>query len=454
MDKEKLKKYSWIAILVLAVILISITYCFMLYRNQDLGLILNKVLNIIQPLTIGAVIAYIMKSTCNFFDRILTKWFMKPEKRDPKKTAKVINAVSVILAYIVWLTAIFLLLWIAIPQIIQSVITFIKNMQVMFPTYVNYVVEWERTFLADSDMLRPLFDRLVEGTIKWAETDLVAIITDFAKTRLLPGIITFIGSLVDIVIGLVISVFILLGRKTLAKKSVLFLHCIFKKDSTVKAIVAEFKYADRMFSGFLEGKVIDSTIIGLIYYIVLEILHIQYAPLIAVICGVTNIIPIFGPFIGAIPSAFIILTCEPIKVIPFIIFVFIIQFVDGYIIDPHIVGGNIKLSSFCVVFAVLLFGGLWGFVGLLVGVPTFAVIYDIFKKLSLHILKSRGKQDLIDKFYAEHGKKKKKKKSPQVAVAGAQPAENTAATAESDINKSSAEASEQNEADKKDNANV
>ena len=151
-----------------------------------------------------------------------------------------------------------------------------------------------------------------------------------------------------------------------------------------------------------------------------------YAPLVAVICGVTNIIPIFGPFIGAIPSGFIILTAEPIKVIPFVIFVFVIQFIDGYIIDPHIVGGNIKLSSFCVVFAVLLFGGLWGFIGLLVGVPTFAVIYDIFKKLSLFILKKRGKHDLIDKFYDDRDKKKKKKKGNQVAVAeGIAPSDGT-----------------------------
>jgi hypothetical protein len=181
----------------------------------------------------------------------------------------------------------------------------------------------------------------------------------------------------------------------------MLLHCIFQKEKTVNVIVDEFKYADKMFSGFLEGKVIDSTIIGLIYYIVLEIMNVPYPALVAVICGVTNIIPIFGPFIGAIPSGFIILTADPIKVIPFIIFVFVIQFLDGYIIDPHIVGGNIKMSSFCVVFAVITFGGLWGFMGLLVGVPTFAVIYDIFRKLSLYILKKRGKQNVIDKYKLE-----------------------------------------------------
>ena len=271
MDKEKLKKYSSIAVLVLAVTIISITYFFLLYRNRDISSVVVKIMGIIRPLLIGAVIAYIMKSTCNFFDRLLTKWFMRSGKRDPKKVSKTANALSVILAYIVWIIAVSLLLWIAIPQIIESMIAFFKNMQIVIPKYVDYIVEWERTFLADSDMLRPVFDKAIEATLQWAETDLVSMIISFATSNLIPWIIGFIGSIVDIVIGLVISVFILLGRKNLAKKSVLFLHCIFKSEKSVNVVVDEFKYADRMFSGFLEGKVIDSTIIGLIYYIVLSI---------------------------------------------------------------------------------------------------------------------------------------------------------------------------------------
>ena len=407
MDKEKLKKYSSIAILCLAVILLSITYFFFLYKNQRINETIGNVIAIVRPIIIGAVIAYIMKSTCNFFERLFVKALSRSGKRDPKSVAKTSNILSVICAYIIWIIAISLLLWIAIPQIIKSVITFYQNLRASLPGYIDFVVEWERTFLADNDFLRSIFDQIVEKVTTWASEDLIKIVQDFALKQLLPGLTAFAGILIDAVIGFIISIFILLGRKTLAKKSMLLLHCIFKKDNYVKAVADEFKYADRMFSGFLEGKVIDSTIIGILYYITLEILNVPYAPLVAVICGVTNIIPIFGPFIGAIPSGFIILTAEPLKVIPFIIFVLAIQLIDGYIIDPHIVGGNIKLSSFSVVFAVILFGGLWGFVGLLVGVPTFAVIYDIVKKISLHTLRKRGKQELIDNFYADQKKKKK-----------------------------------------------
>ena len=138
-----------------------------------------------------------------------------------------------------------------------------------------------------------------------------------------------------------------------------------------------------MFGGFLEGKIIDSAIIGLVYYIAITLMDIRYAALLALICGVTNIIPFFGPFLGAVPSGLIILMSEGdlLKLLYFLIFVCVIQFIDGNIIDPHIVGGNINISPFCVIFAVLFFGGLWGFGGLLIGVPTFAVIYDIVKKI-------------------------------------------------------------------------
>lgn len=401
MFNQKLRQYLSIATIILCVVLLSITFFFFLYRNQSINDTISLIFDILNPLILGAIFAYIMKSTCNFYERLFLKGISKSKKLSPKKIAGISNVLSIALTYITWFAIISLLLWIAVPQIIQSVTKFVNDMIVNIPEYITTLVEWEQRFLQDHEMLRPYFDKIVNGLIEWSNSDLIPQLQTFLSTALLPMVINFVGSIADIIIGLVISVFLLIGRKTLAKKSVLLLHCIFKKEKSVNVVVDEFKYADKMFSGFLEGKIIDSAIIGFIYFIVLEILDVPYAPLVAVICGVTNIIPIFGPFIGAIPSGLIILTADPIKVIPFVIFVFVIQFLDGYIIDPHIVGGNIKMSSFCVIFAVLLFGGLWGFVGLLVGVPTFAVIYDIFRKLSAYILKKRGKQDLLDQFQLE-----------------------------------------------------
>ena len=176
-----------------------------------------------------------------------------------------------------------------------------------------------------------------------------------------------------------------------------------------------------MFGGFLEGKIIDSAIIGLIYYIAITLMDIRYAALLALICGVTNIIPFFGPFLGAVPSGLIILMSEGdlLKLLYFLIFVCVIQFIDGNIIDPHIVGGNINISPFCVIFSVLFFGGLWGFWGLLIGVPTFAIIYDIVKKLIYHRLVKTGKKDILREHLNEFGKRK-----PRPATAEASPVGN------------------------------
>lgn len=421
MNKQTLKQYLWIAAIVLSVIFLSITYFFFLYRNQSINEGIEQFFDILNPLVLGAVFAYIMKSTCNFYEKKLLRVSLKSGKRSRAKVKKTVNWVAVVLTYITWIATISLLLLIAVPQIIQSVTKFVNEMIVKIPEYLEQLSVWEQNFLKDNEALRPYFDKAFEFLANWTVADLLPLLQNFVSSDLLPTIIKLFGSIMDIVIGLVISFFILLSRKTLAKRSFLFLHCIFKKDKAVNAIVDEFKYADKMFGGFLEGKVIDSAIIGTIYYIVLEIISVPYAPLVAVICGVTNIIPIFGPFIGAIPSAFIILTSDPFKVIPFVIFVFIIQFIDGYIIDPHIVGGNIKMSSFWVIFAVILFGGLWDFVGLLIGVPTFAVIYDIVKKVAIYVLKKRGKAALLEK-HCGSGEKK-------VAVAvGAPTAQETVAT--------------------------
>ena len=191
-----------------------------------------------------------------------------------------------------------------------------------------------------------------------------------------------------------------------------------------------------MFGGFLEGKIIDSTIVGILYFIALTLMDIRYAALLALICGVTNIIPFFGPFIGAIPSGLIILMSNDdafTKLIYFIVFVCVAQFIDGYFIDPHIVGGNIKMSPFAVIFAVLVFGGLWGFGGLLIGVPTFAVIYDIFRKMIFHHLRKTGKKDILKKYLEDSGKIKPKVPVAEAVAAAEAPVETPSSEANTSI---------------------
>lgn len=168
-------------------------------------------------------------------------------------------------------------------------------------------------------------------------------------------------------------------------------------------ILDEVKYADRMFGGFINGKILDSAIIGVLCYIVCLIVRFPSALLVSVIIGVTNVIPFFGPFIGAIPATLLILIQDPIKAIWFVLFVFILQQLDGNVIGPKILGNSTGLSSFWVLFAILLFGGLWGFVGMIVGVPLFAVIYDVVKKLVLFGLRRNGQTQMYDAYHDTFG---------------------------------------------------
>ena len=393
MNKRAFKRILSSSLVIFIGLALAVTYFFLIYKSDSLC-----------PFIIAMVLAYIMKSTCNLYEKLLTKPLSKSKKRTPHQTRKIANILAVVLTYITWTALISALLWIVIPQIVESITKFVNDMVVLIPQWVDKIFEFEQKFLADNETLRPYVDSVVNWIITWSETDLIPLLSELAAD-ILPALLNIVTVIKDIVIGLVISVFLLLGRKELAAKSKIFIYCVFKEKSA-KAILAEFKYADKMFSGFLEGKVIDSSIVGLGYYIFLVAAGIPYPALIAVICGVTNIIPFFGPFIGAIPSGLIILVTadNPIKLLWFVIFVFVAQFIDGYIIDPHIVGGNIKMSSFSVLFAVILFGGLWGFWGLLIGVPTFAVIYDIVKKIIIHVLKKKGKLDILEKYYSDFDK--------------------------------------------------
>lgn len=275
--------------------------------------------------------------------------------------------------------------------------------------YIEALTARINDFKAQYPDIAPFVDQAGDFVVNWLKNELVPQLPTIGGNIVI-GAVELVNVLKDVAIGMVISVFFLGGRKTFARKSKLLLHAVFK-EKHANAIVAETRFADKMFGGFLEGKIIDSILIGIIYFIALVFMDIKYAALLALICGVTNIIPFFGPFFGAVPSGLIILMSNenPLpKLLYFIIFVCVVQFIDGNIIDPHIVGGNIKMSPFCVIFSVLLFGGLWGFTGLLIGVPTFAVIYDIVRKIIFSRLNKTGKKSILKTYLQESGRLKKK----------------------------------------------
>ena len=184
-------------------------------------------------------------------------------------------------------------------------------------------------------------------------------------------------------------------------------------------VVNELRFIDRTFTDYISGRILDSVIVGVITYIACLAMGIQDAALIAVVNGITNIIPYFGPYIGAIPSALLIFMDDPVTCVWFILFTLVLQQIDGNIICPKILSDKVGLSSFWVLFSTLLFGGLFGFVGLLVGVPVFVVVYDLIKKLIYWILDKRGEGELVaayEQTYHPPEERKKKEKTLRAAA--------------------------------------
>ena len=214
---------------------------------------------------------------------------------------------------------------------------------------------------------------------KWLRTDLLNIVNEWMST-LTVGVINVFSELFDLLIGVIVSIYVLFSKETFMRQSKKAVYA-FLSPHNANLILHFTQKSNEIFGGFIIGKLIDSVIIGVLCFVGLSLLKMPYTLLVSVIVGATNVIPFFGPYIGAIPSAILILLEDPVKGIYFIIFILILQQIDGNLIGPKILGNSTGLTAFWVVFAILLGGGLFGFVGMLLGVPTFAVIYYIIQML-------------------------------------------------------------------------
>ena len=223
------------------------------------------------------------------------------------------------------------------------------------------------------------------------------------------SVLKVLNFLYNLLIGLIVAVYLLGSRKKFARQSVLLVRsCL--KPKWADLFLNEIAYVDRVFGGFIDGKLLDSAIIGVLCYIGCLLLRIPNALLISAIVGITNIIPFFGPFIGAIPSTFLILIEDPLKALWFVLFILVLQQVDGNIIGPTILGDRTGLSSFWVLFTIIFFGGLWGVVGMVIAVPLFAVIYDTIKKLVRRGLYHKAQGQMWEQYKADYPDEEPKKK--------------------------------------------
>lgn len=354
------------------VIAAAIVFYFAFLRFDRIARLIAFVGGILQPVILGFVFAYLLDPIVKNVEKIIRPFLLKRMKNE-KRVQSLSRSTGIACSLIVACFVIVLLLNMVIPELYKS----IRDMVLSFPQQMNdamtYMENWKIEDTTISSLVTEIVETGAEFLQSWVRTDLMSQVNS-VMSSLTVGVINVVETTLDVIIGVIVSVYVLSSKEKFVGQCKKITYALFSQEHA-NLILQITRKSNEIFGGFVIGKIIDSIIIGIICFVVLSILNMPYTLLVSVIVGVTNVIPFFGPFIGAIPSAILILLAEPVQGVYFLIFVLLLQQFDGNILGPKILGDSTGLSAFWVVFSILLGGGLFGFVGMVMGVPTFAVIY-------------------------------------------------------------------------------
>ena len=385
------KKYLYWGVTAFCVIAASIVFFLILSKISAIKGFFGIILKVIKPVLYGLLFAYLMNPLVKTFERpILVQWGEKIYGKDSRKSRSFARCIAILLALVLVLLIVIGLLWLVLPRLYESIQTLVTNLPLYFDRMRSTVEEIFKANQDVEDYVLGLFDNLSQTLSSFLSGDLV----NELKTVLVSitsSVYAVVMEIVYIAIGFIVAVYILTSKERFAAQTKKVLYSIFDVQHATD-IIEEAHEVNEIFIGFVSGKILDSLIIGVICYISLNIIQMPYKELVSVIVGVTNVIPFFGPFIGAVPSAFLILLVDPFKCLIFVIYILILQQIDGNIIGPKILGNSTGINGFWIMFAILLGGGLFGFIGMLLGVPVFVVIYAGLERLVDHGLKKRGLQ--------------------------------------------------------------
>ena len=377
------KKYLHGGVTAFLVIAAAILFYLIVNHLSWLGGALHRLGTILSPFVWGLVIAYLLFPLMRIYQRgiftPLWKLLLKKSRKADRLVPKLSRGFSIFLAVLSLLIIITGLIWMVAPQMYNSIETIVVNSG----DYVNEADAWIGRFFMNypevEATISGLFGDLSNGIVTWATNNLLPEFRGLL-TNVTTGVYSFARGIYNVIIGLIVSVYVLYSRETFSAHCKKIIYAVFSKE-TAKKILNAVHFTNDVFQGYISGKILDSIIIGILCYIGCALLRIEYAVLVSFIVGVTNVIPFFGPFFGAIPSAFIILTASPIHALIFVIFILLLQQFDGNILGPKILGNHVGINGFWVLFAIIVGAGIFGFGGMLLGVPIFVVIYTFVKNL-------------------------------------------------------------------------
>lgn len=381
MEKNELKKYLYTGLTAVAVIAFCIVFWYCVENWDSVMKMVNRITKIIAPIIYGAVLAYLTSPIYNRVRAAVSKRLSRTwkEQKHIDRLAKTSGTLACILVVFVIVAGMFQML---IPQLFLS----LKGIQDSFPQYLQNLYTWLQQVLSDNPDIEAFVLNNLQSAVQTGENWLENYFTQFDLTRLayfLSGVSSSLFGVLEFVknclLGLIIMVYLLNIKDLLIAQAKKIIYSILNL-KWANSVVEEMRFVHRMFGGFIIGKLVDSLIIGIICFIGVSLMKMPFPLLLSVIIGVTNVVPFFGPFIGAIPTAFLVLLVSPIKCVYFLLWILLLQQFDGNILGPKILGESTGLSSFWVLFSILVFGGLFGFVGMIIAVPAFAVIYDLIAR--------------------------------------------------------------------------
>ncbi len=401
------------AVLAFLVIAASILFLYLVFFGRDFLAGLGKIAKALMAIFYGIVMGYILTPLLNNIERkilvpLYRRFGIDIMSIGERNRWRRMRSVSIILTIALFLLIIVSTVIVIVPQLVGSIQSIVAG----FPTYMNNVNQFIESHLSNySQEATEFINNLINEAYKQAE--------QFLNNKVLPSMTLILQTIsvrawytirtsLNLFIGLIVAIYVLNSKETFCAQGKKILYALFKEE-TANDVIGEFRYAHMTFTGFFVGKIIDSIFIGIICFIGTSIIGTPYPILVSFVIGITNIIPIFGPYIGAVIGSILIFMINPIQALYFLIFVLILQQFDGNILGPAILGTSTGISSFWVIFAILLFGGIFGIPGWIIGVPMFAVFYHLFARLINHYLKAKqlptDTKEYIYTAYIENGEK-------------------------------------------------
>ncbi|MDO4189458.1 MAG: AI-2E family transporter [Lachnospiraceae bacterium] len=369
----------------------AIFFCYILFNGGVVIDFLKKLILILMPFIYGFFIAYILNPIMDFFESKIVYPLYSKIVKSKKSNKKPYRFISVILAIGFFLLFVYALIIMIVPQVIESIQSIISRC----PAYINTINIWVNDVISNNTDLAKVLSPYTANVEEWVINNVLPALQSWISnisSNIIGGVYSTITQLIKFIIGIIIASFLLANKEVYCAQAKKIVYAALREERA-NNLINNARFANKTFGGFLNGKIIDSFIIGCLSFIVITICQIPYALLVSVIIGITNIIPYFGPFLGAIPTVLIVLMVDPKKALLLIVVIFIIQQIDGNIIGPKILGDSTGLSSFWVIFAITVFGGFFGVFGMFIGVPVFAVIYAAIRTFVNERLKKKQLPD-------------------------------------------------------------